>query len=63
MHQGGRAVLIDLIKKLLPSAKIKPATNGYFVEYSKPTEFVTKVTNEKQVELLERILDNAGATK
>ena len=56
-------MLIELIKKLFPSAKIKPAVNGYFVEYSKPTEFVTKVSNEKQVELLDRILDNAGVKK
>lgn len=56
-------MLIDLIKKLLPSAKVKPAVNGYFIEYSKPTEFITKVENEKQVELLEKILDNAGVKK
>lgn len=55
--------MIDLIKKLFPSAKIKSAGNGYIVEYSKPTEFVTKVTNQKQVELLDRILDNAGVKK
>lgn len=56
-------MLFNLIKKLFPSAKIKPAGNGYVVEYSKPTEFVTKVTNEKQVELLNKILDNAGVKK
>lgn len=56
-------MLFRIIKKMFPSAKIKPAGNGYFVEYLKPTEFVTKVTNEKQAEMLSRVLDNAGVKK
>jgi len=48
---------------MFPSATVKPAGNGYFIEYSKPTEFVTKVQTEKQVELLANVLDNAGVKK
>lgn len=56
-------MLFRIIKKMFPSAKIKPAGDGYFVEYPNPTEFKAKIQNEKQVELLNRILDNAGVTK
>lgn len=56
-------MLFKLIKKMFPSATVKPAGDGYFVGYPKPTEFTAKIQNEKQVELLNRILDNAGVTK
>lgn len=57
-------MLFDVLRKLFPSAKLKKCDDGSVnLQYKRPTRFYTKISSENQIDILERVIDNAGVKR